>query len=400
MPFANLRRELALEQNIVVMGLTSMVATFGNMLWYFFLPYYFQSFGATAFQIGSVYAIWLAVIAVGAAPAGALADRFGRKNIIVLSSTISVVAVFMLAFSNGFLISAIAFSLVGLGTAFFQVSKTLVAESVEKERRGTAFGTFLTLEQVLAVFSPAIGGFLVSRTGYFVLFFIGGALTLSAVIPRLILLSETLPESERKFLSGSRISDYFSRFKVIANNRFLLTLVVVYSLYNLLVDQNSYIAPLYAKTVLRLNQPNTGLLFSALLAVLALSRLPAGKLADKIGRRETVILSWVGEVSVVYVFVFAPIGAISIALIGIVLWQFFGVLDAPAINAWIAESSDAKNRGLSMGVFYSVSFLATVPALVISGFLFGINPQLPFYLNSVLGVCALFLLIKYTKENP
>ncbi len=398
MPSTGVRRDLALERNVVVMGLTSMVATFGNTLWYFFLPYYYVSEGATTTEIGIIYAAWLAVQALGSGPAGALSDKVGRKNVTVLSSVISMIAVFILAFSNSLLISAVAFPLVGLGTAFFQASKTLLAESVEKERRGTAFGMYFTLEQGLAVISPFLGGYVVSKSGYFPLFFVGAVLTLSAILPRYLLLQETLHNSDETRHVDSSSSGFLSRLKTFAGNRYLLVLVFVYSLYNLFVDQNSYITPLYALDALHINIESAGVLFSAILGVIALARLPAGKLADRIGRKKTVIVSWIGEISVVYIFVFAPVGSLSIALLGIIFWQFFGVMDAPAINAWVAETSDPANRGLSMGMFYSIAYLATVPALVLSGVLFGIEPRLPFYLNTILGVVALILLARYLKN--
>lgn len=102
------------------MGLSSMVATFGNMLWFYFLPtYYSNEFSATPTEISLIYAVWLAVGALGSTPAGALADIFGRKNVIVLSSFVSSLSVFILALSHSFLVSAIALPISGLGSSFF-----------------------------------------------------------------------------------------------------------------------------------------------------------------------------------------------------------------------------------------------------------------------------------------
>ncbi|MDG6998189.1 MAG: MFS transporter, partial [Nitrososphaerota archaeon] len=116
----------------------------------------------------------------------------------------------------------------------------------------------------------------------------------------------------------------------------------------------------------------------------------------RIGRRKTIIISWIGEISVVYVFVFAPRSIPAVAILGIAFWMLFGVMDGPALNAWVAESSDPKSRGLSMGMFYSITLLPTVPALLLSGYLFSIIPQLPFYANSVIGVVALIMLVLLT----
>src|SRR5487761_1219362 len=226
---SNIRRQLALERNIVVLGTTTMIATFGNYLWFFFLPnYYHTNFGASFSEIGLIYGAWFLALGLGTAPAGALADIFGRKKIVVISGLISSASIFLLAFSNNLLLSAVAFPLSGLGTSFLQVSNVLVAETVEKERRGVAFGTFQTFTYVMAAFSPVIGGLtMLKGTSLFPLFIVGGSLTLLATMFRALFLRETLIP-ERGSGMSRRSFPFFSSFKKIFHSRVLLALLIVY----------------------------------------------------------------------------------------------------------------------------------------------------------------------------
>jgi|SRR5579875_272694 len=385
------------------MGLTSMIANFGNTLWFYFLPiYYFEVFDASPVEITIVFAVWYTIAALGSAPAGALADSIGRKKVVVISSLISSGSIFVFAFSNSFIISAIALPLSGLGSAFFRVSNTLVAESVEASKRGSAFGKYQALSGTAAAISPIIGGITISANGYFPLFIIGATFTLFAALARMALLTETLrvPMRAKISIGWRNITSFAGRFRFLFSNRTFFALVLIYSLYNMIVEQNSPITSLYARTVLGFDLTNLGVLFSGVLLIIAVSRFGFGKMADRIGLKKTVLISFVGEMTVVYVFVFAPKEEPIVAIIGMAFWMLFGVMDAPAIIAWIAElSPDDKTRGFSMGVFFSATSIPTVPALVLSGVLFSIQPQFPFYANTLLGIVALLLLLRVPRQR-
>ncbi len=381
-----------------------MVATFGAYTWSYFLPLYFQEeFHASAPVIGLVYTVWLVMIGLGAAPAGALADKYGRKIIVVLAGLISSFGVFLLASSHSFVLDAIAFPLTGLGSSFLSVQNVMIVESVEAKKRGSAFGNFLTLTYALRSFSPFIGGFLlnISSSYFFILFLFGGFLAVISTVLRFVFAHETLPRAKGENIPvvSEKKSSYLQNISKIFSNRILLTLILVYSLYNLLVDQGSYILPLYGQNQLSLNPQTLGILFGVITAISGFAPLYFGRLSDRIGRLKTIVLSWLGESSTILIFVFAPRGELIVALIGIAVWSTFGVMDAPAVNAWLADATDAKGRGLSMGSFYSAAFLVAVPFFSVAGFLYAIDPKLPFYANSIIGVCALVLLIGLTRPK-
>jgi MFS family permease len=396
--------ELGLERNVLVLGISSMVATFGAYTWAYFLPLYFHDdFGVSAPIIGLVYTAWLIMIGLGAAPAGALADKYGRKIIVVLAGVISSFGVFLLAFSHSFVIDAVAFPLTGLGTSFLSVQNVMIAESVEPKKRGSAFGNFLTLTYALRSFSPFIGGFLLNSSSsyFFLLFLFGGSLAVTSTVIRGVLARETIPTTrgEPSLQPDEKKSSYLQNISKIFSNRILLTLILVYSLYNLFVDQGSYILPLYGQYQLSLNPETLGILFGVITAISGFAPLYFGRMSDRIGRLKTIVLSWIGESTTIFIFVFAPKGDLIVALIGIAIWSTFGVMDAPAVNAWLADATDVRGRGLSMGSFYSASFLVAVPFFSVAGFLYAIDPKLPFYANSILGVCALVLLIELTRPK-
>ncbi len=397
--------EKGLERNVVVLGMSSMVATFGAYTWVSFLPlYYSRNFNASAPVVGLIYTAWLLAIGLGAAPAGALADIYGRKIVVTMAGIISSVGVFILAFSHIFILAAIAFPITGVGTSFLSISNAMVAESVNPKKRGSAFGKFQMLTYILPSLSPIIGGIALfnSSSNYFPLFLLGGSLVLVATLIRAVFARETLRTSEKdekREAEFKKPSSYFRNIARVFNNRVLLTLMLVYSFYNLIIDQGSYILPLYGQNQLGLNYELLGYMFGIIALISALTRLPFGKLSDEIGMRTTIIISWIGESSTIFIFVFAPRGDLPVALLGIAVWSVFGVMDGPAVNAWLANATDAKARGISMGSFYSASFLVAVPFASLAGFLYYADAKFPFYVNSLIGVSALVLLLVLTKSK-
>lgn len=202
------------------------------------------------------------------------------------------------------------------------MSNTLIAESVGTRTRASAFGYFSSLSSVAAAFSPLIGGVTIALNGYLPLFLMGGALTLFAAVFRAAFLQETLKTSPSEPREGINIGKYLSAARGIFQNRSLIVLITAYSIYNLFVQQSSFITPLYASKALGYGTITSGLLFSVLLAAVAVSKIYFGRLSDKYGRKRIVITSWIGESLSVYLFVFA--NSLPIAVLGMGLWMLFG----------------------------------------------------------------------------
>ncbi|MDG6985008.1 MAG: MFS transporter, partial [Nitrososphaerota archaeon] len=101
---------LGFERNIVILGLSSTLGSFGNLLWFFFLPIILEGQGLSPIGIGTVYSV-AALVSVGIQiPAGAiLVDRWGRKRTIVLGGLLSSISVAAMGVSSGLLATVTAY---------------------------------------------------------------------------------------------------------------------------------------------------------------------------------------------------------------------------------------------------------------------------------------------------
>ena len=102
-----------------------------------------QDVGIALRYVPAVMVVMSAVFAVAAYPAGAMADRFSRKKLLVAGLFVLIVADIVLALADSPLLALLGAALWGLHMALTQgLLSVLVAEAAPTELRGTAFGLF------------------------------------------------------------------------------------------------------------------------------------------------------------------------------------------------------------------------------------------------------------------
>lgn len=134
-------------------------------------------------RVTLVYLIFNLVYAVSSLPAGWLADRFGKKRMI-LAGYLLFAAVFLL-FSAPVPTWAIwlLFAFYGLYMGMTEgVQRAFVATLIPKEYKATAYGAYHTLIGVAAFPASLIGGMLWDRLGSPALFIYGAAMAMLASV--------------------------------------------------------------------------------------------------------------------------------------------------------------------------------------------------------------------------
>lgn len=152
------RQVFALERNILVIAATVVLLTGSMFTWYPLLPLYFRDLGARDVQVGLAYSLmnlgYMLLQWIG----GLLADRYGRKRLIVLP-TLCFVPLYLLAGMatrwDALLLVMLAIN--SLSALQWPSFISLVAESVPEEQRGTAFGVFEFCAGLGVTIGPALG---------------------------------------------------------------------------------------------------------------------------------------------------------------------------------------------------------------------------------------------------
>jgi DHA1 family multidrug resistance protein-like MFS transporter len=400
------------QRNVLVLGLSSSFATFGNTLWFFVFPLILEREGANVGDVGLVYGLTILCSALSQIPAGAFADRFGRKKAIVIGSATPIITVSVIAFTSSYVLSSAAYICsIGIGGAFFSIGQSaLITESVPKEKLATSFGTFTTMAGWLSVFAPAIGGFYLDRSLQAILL-VSILLYACVATVRALFLKETLhalpgstslAQGTDETLSAekeqaSKFENLYSNLRTAISNRMLLALTLAYAVYGVLFAQYSFVVTLYSSNVIHLNSFQLGLMFSIFLLVDSQLRIPFGMMADRWDKEKIIVVSWLGEMTLMMIFVFS-IGPLF-ALVSFAIWTAFGALDSPAISALLGIITKKESRGFSYGFFNTFSLLLSIPAPILAGILYSIRPSLPFFTLLVIDFVALLFFLRFINAK-
>ena len=140
---------------ITLLGAVLTLARFSEA----FLVLRAQDVGIALHYVPAVMVVMSAVFALAAYPAGAMADRFSRKKLLIAGLFVLVGADIVLALADTPPLALLGAALWGLHMALTQgLLSVLVADAAPAELRGTAFGLFNLFSGGALLFASVIAG--------------------------------------------------------------------------------------------------------------------------------------------------------------------------------------------------------------------------------------------------
>src|ERR1700760_326473 len=124
------------------------------------LPFYSQQLGATPFLIGALMSVYAACQLVAGPMVGMLSDRYGRRNVLLLSQVGTCAGLVMLAMANSLLLVFLARIVDGLTSGNISVAHAYAAEHSPPSARKQALGMTSGAIGTGLLIGPALSGFL------------------------------------------------------------------------------------------------------------------------------------------------------------------------------------------------------------------------------------------------
>ncbi|MDA8494148.1 multidrug efflux MFS transporter [Kluyvera georgiana] len=327
-----------------------------------FLPLYVAQLGVTSHESlsmwsGLTFSVTFLVSAIVSPMWGSLADRKGRKLMLLRASLGMAVAILLQAFATNVWQLFFLRAIMGLTSGYIPNAMALVASQVPRERSGWALSTLSTAQITGVIGGPLLGGFLADHVGLRMVFFITAFLLMVSFLVTLFLIKEgarpVLEKGEK--LSGKAVFDSLP-YPGLVISLFVTTMVIQLC--------NGSISPILALFIKFMSPDSTNIAFlsgmiAAVPGVSALISAPRlGKLGDRIGTARILLGTLVFAVVLFFAmsFVTTPL---QLGILRFILGFADGAM-LPAVQTLLLKYISERVTGRIFGYNQSFMYLGNV----------------------------------------
>jgi DHA1 family multidrug resistance protein-like MFS transporter len=359
------------------------------------LPVYIRGLGGTDALAGMVMASFFAAGVLFQYPVGKLADRVGRKPVLLAGLAVYAVASFAFLLPIAPAVAILLRGLQGLGAGGAAVaSLAMVSGAVAVERRGRAFASIFSAEIAGMAVGPLIGS-VVGAHHMWIMFLASGVVACAAAVPaaRIVEPAEEAALREARTnedgsvdrLEPLRWSPSMSGALVAAAALGLTTGVYDICWTLLLVSRGA-------------TSWQIGVSWTMFAVPFVIAARPSGWLADHMDRR-LLVLGGLGLATVFcasYPFIhFVP------ALMVLGATEALGFAAAmPALQSLLTQGSEPSEVGRIQGLFGTTQTALTAVSAAVAGAAFAVASWLPFVSAAVLTAGALVVTAVVWRRVP
>ncbi len=370
------------RRNLAGIFIAAFVSLLGINFVFPFMPLYVQELGiedadAAAAWTGNIILVSGLAGVVVAPIWGQLADRHGRKPMLLRALIGAGIALAMMAFARGVWDLLLYRTLFSLLAGTIPASNSLIAAHTPAEHLGSSMGLLQTAIQASNTGGPVLGGVLAELVGLRAAFVLTGALyVLSGGIAAVMVKERFRRPPARHSIARGVARDFRA---VLTNGPLRATIVVLL----LAIGGNNALFPVFPVYIQQTSHPGSataaaGIAFGAAGLTSAVGAILAGRVLGRAGYRRVVLAAAAGTALLYLVFATRP-----------PFWPFVGLialsgllqgLMLPALNALVALRSPRGGEGGTFGVVSAFQSLG-----------FSVFPFLGGHIVQWLGLRAVFL---------
>ncbi|MDP2964542.1 MAG: MFS transporter [Pelolinea sp.] len=372
----------------------------GGLIFPFLSLYVAQRFNVGMTEIGLLFGTWSISSLIGSTVGGALADKFGRKIILIFGLLFSAGT----ALTMGFVNDIRAFYFVAIFAGLFSdighpAQQAMVADLLKGEQRSEGFSLLRVVANLAVTIGPAIGG-LLAGVSYLLLFILDAcASTITALIV-FKSIPETKPERSADHPSESLLTTLSGYGKVI-KDRFFMSFIFASIIMIIVYAQMYSTLSVYLFKVHDIPAKDFGFMMSMNAAMVVLFQF---WITRKIKNYQPLLLMIVA--TVLYGIGFSMFGFVSsfglfmLAMAIITIGEMVHIPTAQALVAYFAPEDMRARYMAAFGYTWAIpnAVAPTLAGLIMDNY----DPRLVWYLAGLLSVvaaCAFAFLYNKTKHR-
>jgi MFS family permease len=291
---------------------------------------------------------------------GALADRFGRRRLIIIALGGFAVAniAFLLAQSAGAFIGIRLFE--GAITAgLLPASMAVVGDIVSEKERARWVGILMGSYSAGFIFGPAAGGFLYDHWGFTAPFAVSAGLAALGLVLASILVPDTRSETVKRRAANRQQASRQDWLTTLPRPLYILMTLLILDF--IAVFGFAFIEPrmvFYFYDDLAFTTTQFGLIVGVYGLAIVFGQFSLGQLSDRLGRKPVIALGFgINVTFYLSLTVFSHFGLIFLAA---VLAGLGNALLMPALSAYYIDLASEEHRSRVLGLKESAAALGGV----------------------------------------
>ena len=381
-------------KNILLLGTVSFLNDIASKIILPILPLFIKSIGGGGMAVGIISGLGESIASLFKMLAGFLSDKYGKRKPFVFGGyTISAISKLFFAFASSWPQVLLLRSLERLGKGIRSAPRdAILAASSTKTKRGKSFGIHRAMDSGGAVLGAIIAFVLFWYLDFDFrkIFLVAGIFAFLSLIPLIFVKEKKQKPKEISLKIGLK--------KLPKNLRIFIIIATLFALGNFsymffVLKSQTYFSGKFATGI-------PILLYILYNTSYTLFAVPAGVLSDKIGRKKVLFLGYALFGLVCLGFIFAKSTGMFVLLF-IVFGLNYALVNANQ-RAYVSDLAEESIRGTALGTFHMAISLASLPAGIIAGFLFDLNPTFPFIYGALISfVVTIFFglfQIKHTRK--
>lgn len=350
---------------------------------------------SNSFWAGIIAASFALFLSIFSGIGGHLADKFGRKILIISGIFCISIAAFLFTLKADKFYFAIFYSLAGMGIGLVLPSSiAYVYDITDHENLGKSMSLFITSVIIGFTIGMPLSGILAKYISENAPFYFCSILALITTFLSLFLLEKEHYEKEKLklFEMKDTIKNLSSIFKKKGMSSLIFRGFSSFFMTGILFT----VLPIFLDNI-NDNIEFVGIVLLVLGIGMFIATPIGGLLADKIGRKEPIIISGILIAISLFILPFAE-SFLQAAIILIMTGIGIGI-NNPSSTALISEISPVGKKAGGLGFYGAISGIGLIIGPLCGGFLFDLSRYYPFFLASFMSIVSAIVIAIFVPET-